>query len=280
MGAWMRARFADRAAEHESLLRGLPAIVNAVAPQLALAVPPDADSGEAITRTFLRSPSIPPPTSSSIEPPPPAPRRSPTVGSAALLATGVLCAAGAFFLLVRSLEQGGAVPAAWSHLVHDDPPGRPPAASAPDPTGALHVNSNPPGSAIWINGALRPETTPATLDKVALGEDVHVKLVKEGYEVYRTTLRLTDESPTKEVGADLRALPVTVVLQVEPASGTSVWVDGKPWTGSHTTIDGLTPGVEHWLLLASPGYVARMASVAAGPGETTTLTVRLIKEKP
>ncbi len=116
-----------------------------------------------------------------------------------------------------------------------------------------------------------------TLDKLTLGRELHVKLVKAGFEVYRTTLRLTDESPFKEVTADMKPLPAPVALHLDPPSGINIWVDGKLWKGDHAVLDGLTPGVEHWILFACPGYEARLASVTPAPGETTTLTVRLLK---
>lgn len=71
-------------------------------------------------------------------------------------------------------------------------------------------------------------------------------------------------------------MPATVVLHVNPPL-VNMWVDGKLWKGDHTSIAGLTPGVEHWLLFAATGYEARLASVTPNPGGVITLTVHLQK---
>ena len=42
-------------------------------------------------------------------------------------------------------------------------------------------------------------------------------------------------------------------------------------------IEGLTSGVEHRITVAAPGYVARIASVSALPGETKELSIRLAR---
>ena len=48
--------------------------------------------------------------------------------------------------------------------------------------GAIGVKSDPPGAAIWINGDLRPETTPATISQLPTGRPIEVKLTKDGFE--------------------------------------------------------------------------------------------------
>jgi hypothetical protein len=160
---------------------------------------------------------------------------------------------------------------------HEEQAFRAPPSDAPEPTGAIEVTSHPPGAAIWINGALRPEVTPATVNKIALDHELHIKVAMDGFEPFRTTTRVTDESPFKEVEVDLKAVPASVVVHPEPAQGAGVWVDGKPWRGDHWIVDGLAPGVEHWVTVAAPGYVARMSSVTLTPGETKTLSVKLVK---
>jgi serine/threonine-protein kinase len=273
LGAWMRAHFADRVEEHAALLQAMPALVEAM-PRSRRPSLRDAGSDEDVTLS-LRAPSAPPPTAASIRPSVPW-----KMGSTAIVAAGAVVLAGAVAAVIyvaRGIQHEMALRTDLMRSYHEEQAFRPPPADTPEATGAIEVTSTPPAVAIWLNGALRPEVTPVTLDKLAIDRELHVKLVKEGYEVFRTTLRLTDESPFKEVNAEMKALPATVVLHLEPSSGVNVWVDGKLWKGDHGTIEGLTPGVEHWLLLASPGYVARMASVTPGPGETATVAVRLVK---
>jgi serine/threonine-protein kinase len=277
LGGWMRARFAERVEDHAALLGRIPSVLEAIPSRPPTSRRPSLRDRDDDVVTQNLAPSAPPATAASIHPP--APRRWGTttyflVAGAAVLAGAVA----AVVYVARGIQHEMALRTDLIRAYHEEDTFHPPPpVEAPEATGALEVTSNPPGSAIWINGALRPEVTPVTLDKLAIGRELHVKVVKEGYEAFRATLRLTDESPFKEVDAEMKALPATLVLHVEPTTGVNMWIDGKLWKGDHGTIDGMTPGVEHWLLFASPGYVARMASVTPGAGETATLSVRLLK---
>jgi serine/threonine protein kinase len=267
LGAWMRALFEDQLGDHAEVLRSVPQVVESLAARDRRS---PSDSGALVTQPF--GPASVPPLAASVAPPP-----RWRLGALALGAAAVLGTVGAIVYVARGIQHEMELRTSLLRSYHEEQSVRPPPQDPPETTGALEVTSKPPGCAIWINGTLRPETTPATIDKMPLGRELHVKVATDGFEAYRTTLRLTDESPFKEIAAEMKALPATVVLHVEPTAGVNVWLDGKLWKGDHGTMDGLTPGVEHWILFASPGYVARMASVTPSPGETTTLTVRLLK---
>ena len=53
----------------------------------------------------------------------------------------------------------------------------------------LEVTSDPAGCSIWVNGDLRQEVTPATIENLPLGSDLQIKLTKEGLESFRETVQ-------------------------------------------------------------------------------------------
>ena len=196
----------------------------------------------------------------------------------ALVGAGVAAATGAVIYMEHGIQREMAARTELLREYHEEQALRPPPAEVPEPTGALEVTSRPEGAAIWINGTQRPEVTPATISKLSFDHEAP-RQDREGRvsRLFRTTTRLTDESPFKELGGDLKPVPATVVVHVEPAAGAAVWLDGKPWKGDHWVLDGVAPGVEHWLIIAAPGYVARMASVTPAPGETRNVVVKLVR---
>ena len=57
------------------------------------------------------------------------------------------------------------------------------AGRAPVAKGSIEITSDPPGAAIWIDGDLRPEVTPATITQLPTsGRALDVKLTKDGFE--------------------------------------------------------------------------------------------------
>jgi hypothetical protein len=195
----------------------------------------------------------------------------------ALVGFGAVAAMGIVVYLARGIQHEMAVRTELLRAYHEEQAFRPATPQEPEVTGALEMTSKPVGAAIWINGTLRAEVTPATIDKLSLDRELHIKIVKDGFEAFRTTTRLTDESPFKESDADMKPIPATVIVHVDPPEKSAVWIDGKPWRGDHWVIEGVSPGVEHWLIIAAPGYVARMASLTPLAGETRALSVHLVK---
>ncbi len=68
---------------------------------------------------------------------------------------------------------------------------------------------------------------------------------------------------------------VTVSLKIDPQP--TVWVDGKPWTGERTRVDGLSAGEDHKIVVSANGYQARTYTVNAQQGETKTIADALLK---
>ena len=196
----------------------------------------------------------------------PPPRRNP----APIVALGVAVAlgVGGFFFLQR---EDGAKPGASSATSATASA----SAEAAPQKGALDITTKPEGAAIWINGDLRPETTPAHLDKLPLGGAIKLKLTKEGFEAYRAELTLTLGEPNQKVAAEMKTGSVTVILKIEPPP--TVWLDGKPWKGDRFKLEGLSAGEEHKIIASANGYQAKTFLVNAQQGETKTITDTLPK---
>ena len=149
---------------------------------------------------------------------------------------------------------------------------------ASESKGALDIATTPAGCAIWINGDLRPETTPSRVDKLPFARELQIKLTKEGLEPHRESVTLSEALPMKAIVAEMNVGSVTVLLKIDPQP--TVWLDGKPWKGDRARIDGLTAGEEHRIVVSASGYSTKTFSFTAQPGETKTFTEALPKIDP
>ncbi len=61
--------------------------------------------------------------------------------------------------------------------------------------GSLHLESNPPGANVFINGKPRGKT-PIDINDLPMDEELTVKLTKKGYEIYYLPIRLTSNRPS------------------------------------------------------------------------------------
>ncbi|NUO54043.1 MAG: protein kinase [Polyangiaceae bacterium] len=141
-----------------------------------------------------------------------------------------------------------------------------PAPPPAEPRGAIKFESDPPGASIWINGDLRKEVTPATIENLPLGQDLSVKLSKEGFESHKEALKLERAGDTKAVTAKLKTGSVTVELDILPEP--TVWIDEKPWKGDPKKITGLSADEEHKIVVAASGYVPKTFNFTGKQGET------------
>ena len=121
--------------------------------------------------------------------------------------------------------------------------------------GSIVVTSDPPGAAIWINGDLRAEATPATLTQLPTGQPIDVKLTKDGFERASQQVLLTDGAPEGKVNLSLRRGSVSLDVSCKQGAGdcskVALSLDGKPYPG--TSIDGVTSGEPHQLVVTVPG---------------------------
>jgi serine/threonine-protein kinase len=88
-------------------------------------------------------------------------------------------------------------------LQHRANGGAPAAATAGALKGSIVVTSQPAGAAIWLNGDLRPEVTPATISQLPTGRSIGVKLTKDGFDRASEEIVLTDAEPRGTVALTL-----------------------------------------------------------------------------
>jgi len=260
---WMQSLFGDKVAQQKEALLDIKHLADEIASQRASALL--FDGGPTTSTGSLRAADL-----SSIRPAPP-PKRSP-LGLAVLI--GVLLGLGGsgfFYLQSRKAAPAASTP-------ETEAKSEPQAASATVASvgrGSITVDTTPHGCAIWIDGDLRPEVTPATIDKLPFDRKMSIKLTKEGLEPHRENITLSAAEPQKTIKAELSGGSVTVVLKIAPPP--NVWVDGKPWTGEKGRIEGLSANEEHKIVVAAPGYGARTYTFSARSGETKTIDDRLVR---
>jgi eukaryotic-like serine/threonine-protein kinase len=121
--------------------------------------------------------------------------------------------------------------------------------------GTIDLTTDPPGAAVWLDGDLRPEVTPTTINQLPTnGHALDVKLSKEGFESYKESVTLSDASPQGAIKITLKKGSVVVDVDVQPAGlKPTLSLDGKKYDG--TTIDGIASGDQHKLVVSAPGYV-------------------------
>jgi serine/threonine-protein kinase len=183
---------------------------------------------------------------------------------------------GGFFYMKRSESLAGAGADA-----RVDSTAQQAGAAAPAPAaakGTLEITSKPEGCAIWINGDLRKEVTPAKVEGLPMGSEIHVKLTKDGLEAYRETVTLADAQPSRTIAAEMKAGSVTVELKITPSP--TLWIDGKPWKGDKNRIEGLSADEEHKIIAAANGFIPKTFVFTARRGETKVIADQLIKGNP
>ncbi|HVO09687.1 MAG TPA: TonB family protein [Vicinamibacteria bacterium] len=104
-------------------------------------------------------------------------------------------------------------------------------------SGSLHVESDPPGAAVRVNGAVRG-TTPLDLTDLAAGEYL-LELERPGYEVQSQRIPVTAERPSAELRFKLtRAAPQMGAADIfSSPPGASVTIDGRP--AGRTPVNGV-----------------------------------------
>jgi serine/threonine protein kinase len=262
---WMDFLFEDKLAQQKEALQDIMQLADVIASQHGAlfdgAAPTSTGSGAGTGTGTGAAPTALP----SIVPPP---RRSNAAAIAAVSITIALVAGGVFYVKheddLRSAELRPAVAALPTEAA--------PVAAA---KGSISVTSKPDGCAIWVDGDLRSEVTPAKLDKLPLGKEIKLRLTKEGFEAFRSEVTLSAASPDQQVVAEMKTGSVTVALKIDPPP--TVWVDGKPWAGERTLVTGLSAGEDHKIVVSANGYLAKTYTVNAHQGETKTIAENLVK---
>lgn len=259
---WMQSLFEDKLAQQKEALQDVKQLADVIAAQQGPSIYESA--GPNSTSTGLLAA-----TGSSVSVPP---KRS--AAGAIIAVVGVAVLGGLGFMYLRQ-------DASQRALADAEARARDAASAAPveeQAKGSLEITSKPEGCAIWINGDLRQEVTPAKIDKLPFGRALELKLTKEGFEAYRESVTLSDKEAAKKVAAEMKTGSVTVLLKIDPPA--TVWLDGKPWKGDRTKIEGLSAGEEHKIVLSASGYAAKTIAFTAQQGETKKITETLQKADP
>lgn len=136
--------------------------------------------------------------------------------------------------------------------------------------GALHIESTPSGAAIWIDGDLKTEKTPATFYGLP-AQAIDVKLTKDGFETARSNVLIKPEE-TAEWKPELTSSLGSLTLTLNPP-GVSITFDGKAIDGG--VVDGVTSKAPHTLVATAAGFDDKTISVTLEPGEKRELAVTL-----
>lgn len=261
LGRWMNVLFAERIAAQKAALQDVKQLADIIAAQAqrsgAFDVP-DIGTNSGQTGSM-------PGAAASITNEVQRKSRAPLVlGIVAALA--VMGIGG--FVAARKLSGSASQPSASSS-----------SAEAPGQTqrGSIRIESDPPEASIVINGDLRAEKTPATIDKLPLGTVLQIKITKEGYAPARQDMTLTAEKSSETIRTTLSKGTAKVAVSCN-VPNTYLLLDGKPVTGP--VVEGVVPNEEHRLTVAAQGYQTRSQAFIAGPNETKTLSITLERDKP
>ncbi len=145
--------------------------------------------------------------------------------------------------------------------------------------GKIYIVSSPPGANIELDGQLRSEKTPTTLERVTAGTRHSLRVFMQGRKEWTKSFSIkTNER------LDLRATLVKIstthgktqdalyTLQSKP-KGASFYLDGKP-VGSSVK---LKPGRTYKLSASMRGYQKWSDTVRPGPGEKKRIVASLIR---
>jgi serine/threonine-protein kinase len=267
MSKWMEKLFADKIEQQKAALQDIKQLADEIAAQFPVQEYAPTSTGSHPQFDQSTTNAAAPGAAATI---PPQKRSSGLlVGLVGLLLVAV---AGVGFYVWRTNQ------AARAQAVAQPPP----AASAPapeaEPKGSIKLESDPAGAAIWLNGDLRKEVTPATIDNLPVGQDIQVKLSKEGLESHRETIKLDKDGDTKTVTAKMQVGSVSVDLDVAPEP--AVWVDGSPWKGDWKHITGLSADDEHKVVVSAMGYVPKTFTFTGKQGEKKQFKHYLVKMTP
>lgn len=144
-------------------------------------------------------------------------------------------------------------------------------------TGSLNIMSTPGGAAIYIDAAVQEPLTPATITNITPGSHT-VKLTKEGYEDFSTTVTIT-AGTTSYLSATLKVLPGIGALEISSTpSGARVFIDDKDQElVTPATVTNLPSG-SHAYKLVLAGYKDATGTFNIEAGKTATVAVTLKKE--
>lgn len=269
LSQFMQSLFEDKlASQKEQLLQG-----KQLADIIALQQGPDSQenleaSGSRASQSMISSPAASR-TVTGVN----APRRS-SGGLVAGIIAGTLvvggAAAGGFYALKskNATKPVASAPVATTTTL-----------AAPLVRGAIAIVSDPPGATVWINGEKRDDVTPTTVTKLTLGTPYEVKLTKDGFADLTQTVTLTDAESSTALSLALKRGVLTVDVTMRPVlQGASIIIDGKGY--SSMTVDGISSGEQHRLVVGAPGYAPQQFTFTGNVGDKKHFDVTLVKQDP
>ncbi len=121
------------------------------------------------------------------------------------------------------------------HFISKETPSKPISSVPKNPEqpigefGSITVESTPEGAKIYLNSNDTGLLTPATLNRLAVGDDYQIKLIKENFRESVKTLALTSTQP------------VRIQQTLQPLSKGIIEIDSNP-RGAHIFINGVDSG--------------------------------------
>ena len=143
-------------------------------------------------------------------------------------------------------------------------------------TGTLNISSIPPGAQVYLDGTAQGAVTPVILKNVPSGTHTY-SLKLAGYADSEGTVTL-EAGKTAVISATLTPIVITGTLDLKSIPpGADVYIDGTKLTGvTPQVIQDLSEGA-HSLILKMKGYKEYTQSFNILAGQTTTISVTLVK---
>ncbi len=274
MASWMQSLFAEKLAEQKADLQDIKPLADQIAAQYPAQDFAPTSTGSHPSAFEQSSTGAGAPGAVATIPP----QKKSSVG--VLLGAGALAlaAVGIGYFVLR--ERATATSESPTATAPAETATQLPAAAQPAPAeqkASVRIESQPDGASIWINGDLKSETTPATIENLPVGTDIQLKVSKDGFESYKETLRLEKGATPKLVKATLDTGSVQVELDVKPDP--TIWIDGKPFKGDPKKI-GLSADDEHKIVVSGQGFIAKTFTFTGKRGEKKVFKHELVRMTP
>ncbi len=261
---WMKMLFQDKIDEQKEALQDVKQLADVIASQRSI-VETDMFPGTTTGATTISGTDVGAYTAIRQ-------RKSRRLAIAGALAAVLLVGTG---LVVAFMQAGGEVAENGATTTAPPPP---PTAEPAAPKGKLTIKSEPSEAYIRIAGELQGTKTPTTLEKLPLDMEIEVKVSKEGFEDFVTTVELDPDKLEDTLEVKLVKGSVTLVWKVHPANA-QVTIDGKRWKEEGTRVEEMSTGA-HKVIFAAAGHVPQVVKFTAKRGETKEIDIKLVKGAP
>jgi serine/threonine protein kinase len=141
----------------------------------------------------------------------------------------------------------------------------------------LSIQSDPPGSEVWLNGEPRGKT-PLYLTRISQGTYL-VEIRREGYEKYTRDLQLLAGN-NQSINARLTPLSGGLSVTKDPSEAT-VLLDGKKMDSQNLSVLNISnlPIGKHQVEIANPGYASFTKEIEIEQNEIYTIDAKLVRQE-